>query len=259
MMKKIATILAIAIMPVQIVAATIAQQADSAYMAERYHEASALYERSIAEEAATVDAYYNLGNSYWRNGDAGHAIINYERALRLDPSHEDARINLDFVRTRIQDLPEDDSSFLGNVHDRVVSAMSPDAWAFTALVLFLAVVGMAALYIFAPGVMARKTGFFGGIVMLCLTVYAVVVAAQGASAPSRTDEAVVVVPTTLLSSTPKATQGTPDKVVAIHEGTKVQIVDSVMAPGAEGLEKWYDVKINNSTRAWLQAKDVEKI
>ena len=240
-------------------AASLAQRGDSAYMAEQYQEAVGHYSRSVAEEAATPDAYYNLGNAHWRNGDAGHAIISYERALRLDLSHEDARTNLEFVRTKIQDLPEDDSSFLGNVHDKVVSMMSPDAWAFTAFVLFLAVAGMAALYIFAPGVMVRKTGFFGGIIMLCLTVYAIVVASESASAPSRTDEAVVTVPTTLLSSTPKATQGTPDKVVAIHEGTKVQIVDSVMAPGAEGLEKWYDVKINNSSRAWLQAKDVEKI
>ncbi len=240
-------------------ASTLAVQADSAYMAEKYDEAAALYERSLAEEAPAADTYYNLGNAYWRNGESGHAIINYERALRLDPSHTDARTNLEFVRTKIQDLPEDDSAFLTNLHRNITAWMTPNAWAWTAFLLFLAVAGMAALYIFSTGVSLRKTGFFGGMVLLCFCIYAIVVAAQTASAPGRHDEAVVIVPTTLLSSTPKAGQDAKDKVVSIHEGTKVQVVDSVSAPGPDGAELWYDVKINNSTRAWLHARDVKRI
>ncbi|MBP3639836.1 MAG: tetratricopeptide repeat protein [Muribaculaceae bacterium] len=259
-MKKILSILVSAVIGIcSAGAASLAQQADSAYMAEQYAEAAALYERSIAEEAPAADTYYNLGNAYWRQGQAGNAIISYERALRLDPSHQDARTNLAFVRTKIQDLPEDDSAFLSNLHTRITSWMTPNGWAWTAFILFLAVVGMAALYIFSTGIYVRKTGFFGGMALLCLCVYAIVVAAQTASAPSRHDEAVVTVPTTLLSSTPKAGQSAKDKVVAIHEGTKVQIVDSVSAPGPDGAEMWYDVKINNSTRAWLHAKDVKRI
>ncbi len=240
-------------------AASLAVRADSAYMAEDYNGAIELYEQSLAGEGRSADTYYNLGNAYWRNGQAGRAIINYERALQQNPAHEDARINLDFVRTRIQDLPEDDSSFLGNLHDGIIAWMSPDAWAWTAFLLFVAVAGMAALYIFAGSVLLRKTGFFGGIALMCLCIYAIIVARQSAVAREHHDHAVVVVPTTLLSSTPKASQNATDKVVAIHEGTKVEIVDSVMAPGSEGSERWYDVKINNATRAWLRARDVERI
>lgn len=238
---------------------TLAQQADSAYMAEQFADATTLYERSLAEEAATPDTYYNLGNAYWRQGKAGDAIISYERALRLDPSHSDARTNLAFVRTKIQDLPEDDSAFLTNLHKSITSWMCPNAWAWTTFALFLAVAGMAALYIFSQSVNTRKFGFFSGIVLTCFCIYAIVVAAQTANAPARHDEAVVTVPTTLLSSTPKAVQNATDKVVAIHEGTKVEIVDSVSAPGPDGAEMWFDVKINNSTRAWLKAKDVKRI
>lgn len=258
-MKKLLSILAaVAFTAIGCRAATLAQQADSAYMSEQFDKAVELYRRSLNEEAATPATYYNLGNAYWRNGDAGHAIINYERALALDPSYGDARTNLQFVRTKIQDLPEDDSSFLSHVHENIMAWMSPDAWAWTAFVLFLAVAAMAAIYIFSTHVTLRKAGFFGGIALLFLTAYAIAVASQSASAHLRHNHAVVVVPTTHLSSSPKAAQAT-DKVVAIHEGTKVEIVDSVMAPGAAGAEKWYDVKINNSSRAWLRAADVEKI
>ncbi|MDE6269910.1 MAG: tetratricopeptide repeat protein [Muribaculaceae bacterium] len=259
MTKHIVAILAALLAAVMPAAASLASQADSAYMNEKFDDAAALYERSITEEAPTADTYYNLGNAYWRAGQAGNAIINYERALRVDPSHADARTNLDFARTKIQDLPEDDSSFLSNLHRDITSIMSPNAWAVTAFVLFLAVAAMAALYIFSQSVAVRKTGFFGGIVLLCFCIYSIVVAAQTAAAPDRHDEAVVIVPTTLLSSTPKAGQSATDKVVAIHEGTKVLVVDSVSAPGPDGAELWYDVKINNSTRAWLHAKDVKRI
>jgi hypothetical protein len=42
---------------------------------------------------------YNLGNSYARNGNAGLAALNYERARLLAPDDPDLRANLGFVRS----------------------------------------------------------------------------------------------------------------------------------------------------------------
>ena len=238
-------------------AATLAQQADSAYMAEDYARAADLYSRSIAEEGPAADTWYNLGNAHWRQGHAGQAIIGYERALRIDPSHADARTNLDFVRTKIQDLPEDDSAFLSTLRgSRLDEARR------------VGLDGIRAL----PGrgrhgralhLRTRRDSPQDGLLRRHRAAVPLHLRHCGGLATGcavdRHDHAVVTVPTTLLSSTPKASQSATDKVVAIHEGTKVEIVDSVMAPGAEGAEQWYDVKINNSTRAWLKAKDVERI
>ena len=66
-------------------------------------------------------------------------------------------------------------------------------------------------------------------------------------------------PTTNLSSTPRTPKNKTEKTVSIHKGTKVEIVDSVLTPDDPVAGKWYDVKINNSTRAWVNAADVEKI
>ncbi|MDE6468064.1 MAG: SH3 domain-containing protein, partial [Muribaculaceae bacterium] len=54
-------------------------------------------------------------------------------------------------------------------------------------------------------------------------------------------------------------RGTSDKVVTIHEGTRVQIIDSVATPDDPVSPRWYNVKINNGTKAWLRASDVERI
>lgn len=240
-------------------AAPLAQQADSAYNREAYSDAVTLYNEAIATDGASSTLYYNLGNAYYRANSLGKAILSYERALALDPSNEEAAINLNFVRTRIEDAPEDDSSFLSNLHKGIVSNMSPDAWAWTALILFIILLGTIALYIFSSNVILRKVGFFGGIVMIFVFAYTIAIAYQTAAAYKSHDAAIVIVPTTNLSSAPRSTRGDKEKVVPIHEGTKVMIIDSLSTPDDPNVGKWYDVKINNSSRAWLNAADVERI
>lgn len=240
-------------------ASDIAQQADSAYNKEDYNNAINLYIESIKQDGVSSTIYYNLGNAYYRDNKLGKAIISYERALTLDPSNEDARTNLDFVRTKIEDIPEDDSSFLGNLHNNIKSMMSPDGWAWCTLGLFIVLLGTIALYIFSSNVPMRKTGFFGGVVVIFIFIYVFVIAHQTAIAPTRHDTAVVIVPTTNLSSAPRSSKNKTEKVVPIHEGTKVEILDSLSTPDDPHVGKWYDVKINNSSHAWLNADDVEKI
>ncbi len=58
------------------------------------------YARSaeILDEIDTIEANYNRGNALARAGEIGPAIKAYERALELDPEHEDARFNRDLLR-----------------------------------------------------------------------------------------------------------------------------------------------------------------
>ena len=45
----------------------------------------------------SANLFYNLGGAYYRAGDRGRAILNYQRALLLEPSHAEAAANLGFV------------------------------------------------------------------------------------------------------------------------------------------------------------------
>lgn len=237
----------------------VAMQADSAYNKEDYATAVELYNKSISNEGASSDIYYNLGNAFYRNGDIGHAILSYERALKINPSDDKAKTNLDFVKTKIQDIPEDDSSFLSNLQDNITASMSPDSWAWMALILFIALICLTGVYIFSSNIRWRKIGFFGGIVIAIVFVYFFIVAWQTSNGPTNHNEAIVVEPTTNLCSAPRSTRSKTEKVVPIHEGTKIEILDSISTPDDPNVGKWYDAKINNSSRGWLNAADVEKI
>ncbi len=232
--------------------------ADSAYSKENYDEAIVLYNSLLGERGRSAEIYYNLGNAYYRKGEIGNAVLSYERALRVNPSHADARANLAFVNSRLEDRPEDNNSFLTRLHRSVVLSMSADAWAWIALTSFVLLCAAVALYIFSANVTLRKLGFFGAFVLLVLTVYFVVVAINAASHFIDHSEAVVTAPSTLLNSAPRQ-PGNTEKVVPLHEGTKVEIIDSIATPDDPVSPMWYNVRINGSASAWLRATDVERI
>ncbi len=239
-------------------AAPLAVQADSAYNKEDYSTAVRLYHQAIEADGVSPEVCYNLANAYYRIGRPGRAVIYYERALALDPSMQDARTNLEFVNTRILDRPEDDSSFLGNLHRSISSWMSADAWAWTAFALFVIILGCVAVYIFSGNIILRKAGFFGGFIMLFVFAYVLVIASGTASAYADHSRAVVVVPTANMATTPGVSTSKNAKIIPVHEGTRVEIMDSMAIPG-DAVPMWYDVKINNSTRAWVKSTDIERI
>lgn len=240
-------------------AATLSAKADSAYNSKNYTEAADLYKTIIKEYGVSSDIYYNLGNTYFRMGKIAQSVLAYERALKIDPSNKDARINLDFVNTTLEDKPEDNSSILGKIHSEVIALMSPNAWAWTAFALFALIIGLIAIYLFLSNVRTRKVGFFGAMVLFIVLVYATIVAYQSAAAIDNNDIAIVTTPSANLTPAPSAKTDKTDKIVPVHEGTRLVIIDSVNAASNDGAQLWYHVKVNNSTAAWIDASNVERI
>lgn len=257
-MKRILLILSTIIGAICASAQPTAVLADSAYNARNYEGAVRLYHQAINDSGPTAVIYYNLGNAYYRTGKLGRAVIYYERALSLDPSLKEARTNLDFVNTKIMDKPEDDSSFLGNLHDAIVAMMSPNSWAWITFAVFVVMVGCLALYIFTGSVGLRKIGFFGSIILFFVWIYFLICAWNASHRYDSHGIAIVIAPTANLTTSPGAAQK-GDKVVPVHEGTRLEIIDSLSISSSAGSGMWYDVKVNNSTRAWVKATDVEKI
>ncbi len=76
------------------------ETANELFDAGKFAEAKAGYEKLIEEGAGSANVFHNLGNADYRLGSAGRAMLNYERALALDPRHPEARKNLDLLRER---------------------------------------------------------------------------------------------------------------------------------------------------------------
>lgn len=235
------------------------QQADSAYAADDFAGAAALYQEMMKSEGTSAALYYNLGNCYYRLGKPGLAIVNYERALRLDPSDASAKENLEFVNSRIFDRQGDRGSFMSNAFDNVATFTSSNALAWTAFALFALCLCAVGLYIFAQGIGVRKVGFFGAIVLLIGCVATVVLAVRGAHIATNRDFAIITSPSTLLSTSPREPKDRREEAMLLHEGTKVEILDSISAQSDSTGLKWFDVQVDNNHRAWIKSSDVERI
>jgi tetratricopeptide (TPR) repeat protein len=70
-------------------------EASQAFNAGDYEGAATRYERLITEGVTQAPVFYNLGNTYYRMGELGRAIANYERALHVDPGFQQAAYNIE--------------------------------------------------------------------------------------------------------------------------------------------------------------------
>jgi tetratricopeptide (TPR) repeat protein len=78
--------------------------ATQAYNEARFQEAAENYEKLVQAGQRNANLFYDLGNAYYRLGNFGKAILNYERALALDPRHPEADANLRLARDEARGL-----------------------------------------------------------------------------------------------------------------------------------------------------------
>src|SRR5207237_6004412 len=79
-------------------------KANQAYSEGRFQEAAEGYESLVQSGQRNTNLFYDLGNAYYRLGNFGKAILNYERALALDPRHPEADANLRLARDEARAL-----------------------------------------------------------------------------------------------------------------------------------------------------------
>lgn len=237
-------------------AGVLAQQADSAYTADNFTLAEKLYLEAIRCDGSSSTIFYNLGNAYYRQGNLGKAIVNYERALKLDPTNTDASDNLEFVRSKITDRHVESGSVMSVLWHRIVGLFHADTWAWIAVLLFALFLAGAFTYVLSSVVFVKKLSFFGGIIVFLFCAGAVIVSFAAANRMTDHSTAIILPPSAQLSTTPREARTQAEEAFLLHEGTKVEIVDSVSTT-SEG--KWFEVRVGTGERAWIKADDVEII
>lgn len=234
-------------------------RADSAYLADDYSMAASLYLQAEKECGTSSALLYNIGNSYYRLGDIGKAILYYKRSLQLDPTNNDARQNLQFAMTKTVDKQDDNRSVMRKTADRILFSNSPNGWAMWALGIFVLLMGAAAMYVFSDSVVLRKICFFGGIVAIVLDGVLVYVACKSASIVSDENAAVVISQNVQLSTVPRVPKDKSEQAFQLHEGAVVEIVDSVKQNSDSLSTMWLEVKVGDVHRAWINNADVERL
>jgi tetratricopeptide (TPR) repeat protein len=107
-------------------AETLWESAARAYQAGKFEEAKGDYLQLLSQGASSPALFYNLGNTWWQLGQKGRAILNYRRALALEPHADDAQANLRHALNQTgQDPPSPfrtELSFYADVYPVVAAA-----------------------------------------------------------------------------------------------------------------------------------------
>src|SRR5205809_3317624 len=79
-------------------------KANQEYAQGHFKEAISGYETLVRSGQWSANVFYDLGNAYFRAGDLGRVILNYERALALERHHPEATANLQIARDEARAL-----------------------------------------------------------------------------------------------------------------------------------------------------------
>jgi len=219
----------------------VIKEANKVYISGDFQKAVELYEKLVKSGYSATELYFNLGNSYYRIGDYKSAILNYERAKKLNPNDDNIQINLDFcqkfVVDKIEVVPK---FFLINWMDSFLNWFSSKGWSLISIFTFVGFLGLALTFLFTKSLFFRKLGFYFGIISFfisCISFYAAY--AQNQKLTSH-DTGIIFSQSVSVKSAPNES-GTV--LFVIHEGLKVAITNR-----SEG---WKEIKLADGKVGWL--------
>ena len=229
-------------------AAALWPEGVSAYSENRFQDAASAWEGIVASGVESPEVYCNIGDAYFKQGNYPKAVLNYERALKLDPSYSDARYNLEFAGNFVQDRIEAVPEFiLKGLARKACYSLGSDSWAVLFLALLALALGFLLMFLLASSAGRRRTGFYCGIVFLLLSFTCLWFSLWQKGSYDKDDSAIVMTPVVSVKSSPSSGKD----LFIIHEGTKVRIIDKVGS--------WQNISLADGRQGWIEDNAIEII
>lgn len=224
-------------------------QANQLYADGNYQEATEMYQKIIDSGYESPALYYNLGNAYYKQNVISRAILNYEKALELDPNDEDIKYNIElanrFVVDKIEVLPV---FFITGWIRSIRNSFSSNTWAILSISTFISMLVFFAIYLYTRGLEFKKVAFWLSFVLFIGSLVSFIFSYQQKQKILDQNTGIVMSPSVTVKSSPDAS-GTD--LFVIHEGTKVWINDKI--------SNWNQIKLSDGSKGWLRAEDIETI
>lgn len=222
------------------------QKATTFYTQKQFDSAAYYFEQVAARRPQNSELYYNLGNTYYRLNRIALSVLNYERALRVNPDYKKAKENLLLAQGRINNHihPAGDVFFI-TWWQSVTRADRATMWAVLALISFTLIILSMMLRRFLRNGTRIPVQLPGIFTFICLCL--LVLAFAAANNSTRHNTAVVMV-----GDAPMMNDQQKGKPLAlIPEGTTVRIKTE--------RGNWAEIVLPDSRTGWLQISVIEKI
>ena len=217
-------------------------QANEAYNEANYGKAVESYMQILDKGQHSAALYYNLGNAYYRLNQVAESIYFFEKAKQLAPENQDIKINSAFAQNMtidaIEPLPQSQLTLL---QTKIFSLLTLDNWSKLTLGLLWLFALSFLGYLFTQSTDVKRNLFFLSTAFLILFIGTFGITFSKDSKSKQTQYAILISKQIDTWSEPNQ-QG--DLLFILHEGTKVQVLDS--------LAEWQKIRIANGSEGWLR-------
>ncbi|PLW99836.1 MAG: hypothetical protein C0594_16510 [Marinilabiliales bacterium] len=211
-----------------------------------YEIAAKYYQELIDSGYVASELYYNMGNVMYKLNNIPAAILNYERALLMNPNDEEIQFNLkmanQYVIDNVEKIPE---LFVSTWFSDFLNNLSFDAWAKYSVILFIVFLILLSIYFFSRIVTLKKFSFWMGILSLLFSVLFFYFASIQFDETMEQNAAIVFTPSVTVKGSPDES-GTD--LFQVHEGLKVYVQDEV--------GEWVEIKIADGNVGWIKEGDI---
>ncbi|CAA0151516.1 tetratricopeptide repeat protein [Tenacibaculum maritimum] len=219
------------------------------YKQGNYEEAIDLYKKIESQKEISSALYYNLGNCYYKLNKVAPTIYNYEKALQLDPLNEDALNNLAFAKRltldKIERLPK---SFFQRFNKNYLQKLTYDQWAIFS-VLFSVLTSLLFFFFFFAQQPSKKRLFFTtSMTSLLLLTITLAISYNQYNFFKSNKEAIIYSEKVAIKNAPTLNS---NDVFTLHEGTKVNVLDSV--------DNWKKIKLADGKIGWITTNDLKEL
>jgi tetratricopeptide (TPR) repeat protein len=216
-------------------------KANQEFAQGHFKEAVSAYEALIRDGQWSANVFYDLGNAYFRSGDFGRAILNYERALALERHHPEATANLQIARDEAHAL-----ELQPTWQERYLRFASVNQYSITAAVAFwLAAFGLAAM-IFTT----RRSGAMTSLFVVMLLVFAGAMLAIWQLERGSKGGALAIVTGKSVQAR-LATADTANAVLVLPPGSEIKVLST--------RGDWIYAALPNNLRGWVPANKAEQV
>jgi tetratricopeptide (TPR) repeat protein len=216
-------------------------KANQEYAQGYFKEAVASYETLVRSGPLSANLFYDLGNAYFRTGDFGRAILNYERALGLERHHPEAAANLQIARDEARALEMQQSR-----PERYLQFASVNQYGIAAAVAFWVGAFCIVALIFARRRSARLIALsilsFSVCALAILAIYEIDRGSKGRTLAVVTGDDM---------QARLATADTANSVLALPPGSEINILST--------RGDWIYAALPNNLRGWIPANGTELV
>ncbi len=216
-------------------------KANEEYAAGRFREAIELYDGIVRLGEYSAALFYNVGNAQYRVGDLGQAILNYQRALTLEPFHPEAATNLRLVRDKAPALELRKTSV-----ERIASWFTASQYTIAAAVSF-----WIAAFALAMRLMARsRSRAWTLIFVLALLVFGTCLFGLRTLETGSHGKALAIVIGNKIDAR-LATADNAGTVLALPPGSEIKILST--------RGDWAYAELPNDLRGWIPVASAQRV